>query len=252
VAARHTRWFAGGALTIAAALTFSVGGSTYSALDDFVDVPGNRVGAGVLLIDLREAGTADASVAFDRLSPGMTAQRRVWITNDPRSTPHGTISLTVHHLVDVAAPCDTSLSKAEGEIGSGVSGCAILDTGASGIPAQGNLSRVLEFDVGYVATAGDLATCSDEQATSGGTVVDEGRGNLYGLANANDGAGTTVLLTDGAAPLNLAPGDGICVMVSARWPAFSGEPSPQHPVDDAAQGDSLSVDLRFDLAQVLP
>jgi hypothetical protein len=41
----------------------------------------------------------------------------------------------------------------------------------------------------------------------------------------------------------------VCVAVTADWPG-DGTRSPATPADNAAQGDSLTVQLSFDLTQV--
>lgn len=62
----------------------------------------------------------------------------------------------------------------------------------------------------------------------------------------------TIPLGDGATPLVLAPGEGICVEVSVSWPERSAvHPDPDHPLDNAVQGDSLTLGVRFDLIQAV-
>lgn len=240
-----------GALAAAAAVALGVGGGTYSAFSDSADVPGSTVAAGVLLLDLGPSGSADTAVSFQDLVPGAASARAMWVAaNDAASGPAATLRLTLQHLVDVPAPCDTSRGKALGEIASGIGGCAVSGESVSGMPVQGNLSRVLQVDLtAGPATAGS-SSCAGGADTAAVALPWTGRGNLRTAARANAGAGTTVELTDGATPLILRPGQGVCVTVRVSWPAAAAASDREHPTDDAAQGDALSLGVRFDLTQV--
>jgi predicted ribosomally synthesized peptide with SipW-like signal peptide len=236
-----------GGLAALAALALGVGGTTLAAFDDFTDVPGNEVGAGVMLLDLDAAGSATTAVTLAGLVPGATVHRLMWVArNDSSSAPDGTLSLTLHGLIDSAAPCDTSRGKALAEIAAGVPGCLVDGDAVSGTPAQGNLSRVLEVAVSYGAADDDPARCVPATAASLPTT---GRGNLNTLAR---DAGTAIPLGGAAAPLVLAPGHGVCVALDVSWPQTDTAPDRGHPGDTAAEGDSLTVGLRFDLVQVQP
>ena len=240
-----------GGLAIAAAAALTAASSTDAAVDDFADVPGNHIVAGVMAIDLRPAGAAETAASFEHLAPGGRAERTIWIANDAASAPPGTVTATVHRLIDTAAPCDTSPGKAGGEIASGIAGCLVSGDVVSGIPQQGNLSRVVRFDIDYGPVAGSPGACSGASAGTRSLLRPVGRGNLYLVATANGGAGTSVELSDGSRPLVLAPGDGVCVSIAATWPAATLPADPQHPSDEAAQGDSFTVGLRFTLDQAL-
>lgn len=241
-----------GGLALAAAVALGLAGSTFAAFNDFTDVPGNVIGAGVLVLDLGMEGSASAALSLDNLTPGTTRSGSVWIaTNDVSSTLGGTLSVTVHNLVDVAAPCNAGGDKADGEIESGIGGCTLVGDTATGTPEQGNLSRVIAFDVAYQPAATDPASCNGATATRSAMAY-SGRGNLHAAATANGGSGSTVQLTDGSAPLLVGPGQAVCVVVTTSWPQATARPDAEHPSDNAAQGDSLTVDVRFDLTQVTP
>jgi hypothetical protein len=158
--------------------------------------------------------------------------------------------MTVHQLVDVPAARSTALSKAFAEQASGIGGCTIGASGATGTPAQGNLSRVLAVDSYYLPTVATADSCEHVQKTGveppGAAIATGGRGNLLTI----DGV-TIAVKTTTSDPLVLRPGDGACIAVSAFWqksPATTGTPAT--PVDAAAQGDSLTFGLRFDVTQV--
>lgn len=234
-----------GGLAAVAALALGVGGSTLSAFDDFTDVPCNTLGAGVLLLDLDAAGGASTSLTVESLLPGQDVRRLLWIaTNDASSTPGATLAVTLHALHDSAGPCDTSRGKALAEIASGIAGCAVDGDAVSGTPAQGNLSRVLDLGVSYGSVGNDPAACT---AGTSAPLPVTGRGNLHALAA---GAGTTVGIGSAQSPVVIAPGQGVCVEVDLTWPQRDAAPDADHPTDGAAEGDSLTVDLRFDLSQV--
>lgn len=244
----------------AAAIALAAGGSTFAAFSDFGNINGNSVGAGFLKLNLSASNTGGntASLDFQKLAPGSYTGRTLWIaSNDGQSVPDANIFVTLHNLVDTAAPCSTSLGKAQGEINSGVTGCLIdQDTNtASGTPAQGNLSRVLTFGGYYypsITTAADCAALatSSTYPSDRTAFFSSARGDLVGVAS---GSGTKYeLMKDSNTPLVLKPGQAACIGIGAGWVAGSDPATPtvSHPSDDSAQGDSLTFDARFDLVQV--
>ena len=240
------RGLVAGVLAGLSAIALAGIGATYSDPVGTSPVRHNAVGAGVLQLDLT-GGSADARLTFAGLMPGGSDRQLVWVaTNDVSSTLGGTIAVRFTDLVDVAAPCAVSRGKALGEIASGIGGCTVAGEQVSGTPQQGNLSRVLAVGIDYAPTADDAAGC----AAGGGRplLAFDGPGDLRTLG------GDDYQLTDGSAPLVLQPGQGVCLAVTARWPA-AGTPAeqadPEHPTDDAAQGDALRVGVRFELTQVI-
>ena len=236
----------------AAALALAAGGGTFAAWSDFGNINGNSESAGFLKLDLGVNGTHNAPLSFDRLAPGSYTSRTVWVaSNDGQSVPNANLYVTLHNLQDTAAPCDTSLGKAQGEINSGVGGCTITNDVASGTPAQGNLSRVLTFNGYYYPSITDPAACAALTGYPAYTsFFATSRGDFNAVAT---GAGTKYeLMQDATHPLVFAPGQGGCIAISAGWVAGSdpASPSATHPSDNAAQGDSLTFDARFDLVQV--
>lgn len=104
----------------------------------------------------------------------------------------------------------------------------------------GRLSGLLEVGLGVGRPGPAASGCTD---TTVAPLPASGPGNLRALAG---GAGRRIPLPypAGAAPLVLDPGEGVCVSVSASWPPSDA--------DGAAQGDSLTVRLVFELSQVRP
>jgi hypothetical protein len=246
-----------GVLSGLAAVTLAVGGTTHSAFSDFGQVDGNVVGAGFLKLDLAVNGGADAGLAFGLVMPGTTTSQLIWAASDAGgSVPNAQLYLTFHDLADHAGPCDTSLGKAAGETDSGISGCTVAGRTATGTPAQGNLSRVLTVRVGYYPGVHNAAGCVAVSASEPRTaILPEAPGNLHASATANHGAGVRYRLSEpgGGAPLTVRPGAGVCIGIDATWPGNdrtrAEHPSRSSPNDNAAQGDSLTVDLRLDLVQ---
>lgn len=239
-----------------AAIVLATGGGTLAAFDDDADVPHNLAGAGVLQLDLDRSGGASTALSFTNLQPGTRTTNRLWVAaNDAASTVSATLGLAVHNLVDTPAACDVSLGKAEGDIASGISGCAVSDGVISGTPSIGVASRMLEFTATYVAAV-DPASCATHAPGTSSLLPTSGPGNLYAAATANAGAGTRIAITgDDGTPVALAPGQGVCIALNAYWPPNVTDAihaSPEHPVDNAAQGDSFSVNVDFDLTQVAP
>jgi predicted ribosomally synthesized peptide with SipW-like signal peptide len=245
-----------GVLSGLAAIGLAIGGSTYAAFSDFGEVDGNVVAAGFLKLNVQAGDSADAALGFGQVMPGTSSRRVIWASSDDGSSvPDATLYLTLHNLVDRAGQCDISNGKAIGENDSGISGCTIAGETVSGTPAQGNLSRVLTFQLAYYPDITDAASCAATTGTESHTaMLIEKPCNLHASATADDGRGTRhqVLAADGTTAVTLAPGTGACIGIAATWPQDGDVvvPSPDHPIDDAAQGDSLSVDIRFDLVQV--
>ena len=241
----------------AAAIALAAGGSTFAAFSDFGSIAGNSESAGFLKLDLGVNGTDSAPLSFDRLAPGSYTGRTLWIaSNDGQSVPNANLYITLHNLKDTAAPCSTSLGKAQGEMNSSISGCLITGNNATGTPTQGNLSRVLSFQGYYYPNITSPADCAALPTSSAPYPKDyvsffsSGRGDLATIAS---GTGTKYeLMKDSTDPLVLKPGDGGCIGIGAGWVAGSdpASPSPTHPSDNAAQGDSLTFDALFDLVQV--
>ena len=240
---------------VAALVLAATGGGTLGSFEDTSTVRHNVIGAGVLKLDVRSVGTG-ANLALNDLRPGSHATQLFWATNGLESSVPATLSITVHDLVDVPAPCNVSAEKADGESLSGIGGCQVTSTGITGIPNTGVVSRLIDVSSAYDPGAQVPEKCADDPARAQSLRVLTEPGDLYAIANANDGAGTTVPITDARGhAVVLPPGHGICVVVSVSWPRNGSDiahASPRNPVDDAAQGDSASVAVRFDLAQVLP
>jgi hypothetical protein len=239
-----------GAIAALAAIVLAAGSTTLGAFDDESDIPANTAGAGVLQLDL-DGGTAHATLSFTDIEPSNTVTRRLWVVgNDPASAAAGTVAMVVGSPVDVPGPCATSRGKALGDIASGIGGCVVTATSVRGTPDFGVASRLLAFDVSVTPAAGP-ATCVS--ATPGRSVLPHsGPGNL---AHRGRKTAAITLRDKHAAPIVLAPGRGVCVIVQASWPpdvTDTAQATPQHPVDNAAQGDSTSIDVRFTLTQVAP
>jgi predicted ribosomally synthesized peptide with SipW-like signal peptide len=239
----------------AIALSLAMSAGTFAAFDDIADVPANTIDAGFLQLDLHDAGSTATALSFADLRPGVRTGTLVWVpTNDSGSAVPATLNLTVRNVVDFPAPCDTSRGKAQGDITSGISGCVITPDGIDGVPSIGAASRLVDVSAKYDPAARNPSTCEGDSAATRSLFPISGPGNLNAMANADGGAGTTIPIVDSLGrPIMLGPGQGVCLAVSAYWPSDvtdAAHASPDHPVDDAAQGDSFSVDFRFDLSQV--
>jgi hypothetical protein len=240
-----------------AAIVLATSGGTLASFDGIAGVPGNVAGAGTLELDLDASGTAGTALSFTGLKPGIHTATLLWVAaNDAKSAVPASLTVTLHHFVDRPGACDVSLGKAEGVAASGIAGCTITTAGITGIPVAGAASRLLDVTTSYVTMAVDPSSCAAQFEGSRSLLPTSGQGDLYAAATAHDGAGTTVPIvdTDGR-PVVLAPGLGVCFAVSAYWPPSvtdAAHASPEHPVDNAAQVDSFSVDVRFDLTQVAP
>jgi hypothetical protein len=237
-----------GTISALAAIVVAAGSRTLGAFDDETDIPANRVAAGVLQLDLH-GGVGETALTFAGLEPGDTAVRRFWIvSNDAASSVSGTPAMTVAPPVDVPGDCAVSRGKALGDLESGIGGCVLTAAGATGTPDRGVASRLLAFTVS-VAEVSDAAACAGI-APGDSILPSAGPGNLADLGRKN---ATLPLRDPRGFPSVLAPGHGLCVIVRASWPpdaTDAAHATPEHPVDNAAQGDSVSIDVRFTLTQV--
>jgi hypothetical protein len=245
--AHMNRRLAAGILAGAAAVALGVLGAvraTYSEPVGSAQVPDNAVGVAVLQLDLD--GGADAELDLTGLMPGQTHGQRFWLAaSDPLSSVGGTLTIRFSDLVDTPAACSFSRGKALAEIESGIAGCTVSGEHVTGTPAQGNLSRLIAVQVGYGGTARNAADCGSGDGERS-LLADDGPGDLRRLSQ------DAYQLVDGGAPMVLSPGEGVCVAVTAAWPpdVNQGHADPEHPTDNAAQGDSLKLRARFQLTQV--
>ncbi len=220
------------------------GGTTFAAFSDFGSINNNTVGAGFLKLDLN-AGTGSVPLDFGNLAPNnIHSQRTIWVaSNDGNSVPPANLTLTFQHLKEIPGPCNTSMGKAVAEQSIN-NGCADPTTGN---PTVGVLSKVLNFQVAYYPSITDPQTC--QSYLSGhypayNSIFADAPGDMTTSAA---GAGTPhVLYQQGSttAPLVLLPGQGVCIGIDTYWGSNQGLVP-----DNAAQGDSLTFDARFDLTQ---
>ena len=233
-----------GAVAGVAAVALAYGGTTYSAWSDFGDVNGNSVGAGMLKLNLngQTGSTAVTPISWGKLAPGMVNVRTVWLaSNDGQSVPDGTLSASFSNLVDHENGCSTNSEAA-------------VDTCATPDQNTGELSHILNFQTSYYpeVTEAQCATWpTNPEGPSNGynAFFASNQGNLFAAAN---GAGHTYVLNelDSTTPLVLSPGEGICVGFQAYWPHDpSNQVSAPYNVDNVAQGDSFTFDVRFTLNQ---
>ncbi|HEU5006131.1 MAG TPA: hypothetical protein VFT67_04110 [Jatrophihabitantaceae bacterium] len=244
-----------GAMAGVAAIGLAVGGTTYAAYSDFGDTNGNTVEAGILKLDLGAGGQGNAHYSFGSMSPNRTTGRTVWLaSNNGASTPDANLTITLHNLVDTAAPCDTSLGKATAEQSIN-NGCAVdSNDNITGTPTVGVLSKVLQFEAFVYPNVTDPASCSAQTPYYNGPnkvdFIPNTRGSLFADAS---GAGVPFLLKDAnGAPLVVAPGHGVCLAFQGAWyddqtPWIKSNANTVP--DNAAQGDSLTFDAHFDLTQ---
>jgi hypothetical protein len=175
------------------------------------------------------------------LAPGVTGHRTVWVaSNDGQSVPNANLALTFHNLADQENDCSSNGERAADPT---------CDTDGTG-----ELSKVVNFQTQYYPDVLDPAACQAAAAAYHHPVSSifpaDHPGDLFEYAT---GAGHTYQLKDaaGTAPLVLHPGQGVCIGIDSYWPANDAAPhqNAAYPVDNAAQGDSLTFDVHFDLTQ---
>jgi predicted ribosomally synthesized peptide with SipW-like signal peptide len=227
-----------GALAGTAVVALAAGGGTWASFSDFGNINGNEVGAGILKLNLSNAnGSATTPLSFGDLYPGGQSQRAVFVaSSDGQSVPDADLYMTIEHVTDNADSCSTNASE------------QAADSTCNAVGDLGELSRVLNMRVQSYA-APDALTCKGYVGVGGDSgplinnaVIPSARGNLR-----MPPVGNQVLISSPTTPLQ--PGDGICVVFTSYWGA-SDDAAPAVP-DNAAQGDSLTFDTRFDLEQHL-
>ena len=228
----------------AAAIALAAGGGTFAAFSDFGSVTGNSVGAGILKLDLSDGnGTAVQNLAFGNLAPNMGSDRATYIaSSDGSSVPPADLYVTLSHLTNSDNGC-ASLSE------------STADPTCGNVGDTGELSRVLNVRVeSYLPPTTPGQTC-ESVANAGipaasvinASVIQNEIGSLSDPANMN----TQFLISDPLHPLTA--GHGVCVAFFTYWPKNQ---DPAHsfdsatlPTDNAAQGDSLAFDVKYDLVQ---
>ena len=211
-----------------------IGGGTFAAWSDWETIGGNEISSGILALDLtgQDGGTLK-SINFGSLMPGGVSESAVFVaSSDAASVPDGLLSMTVQNLKQVEDGCSNANSEAavDPECLAGAS-----DT-------TGDLAKVLNVQASYWAAPSALECgnyASADHAVAKGIWV-SGVGNFTGKQDVK------FPITE------LAPGQGVCVFFGYYWdfgtlPSATDTPATQ---DNAAQGDSLEFDLRFDLEQV--
>jgi alternate signal-mediated exported protein len=213
-----------GALAGTAVVALAAGGGTWASWSDFGNINGNSVGAGILKLDLSKGnGSATAPLSFGKLSPGGQSQQAIFVaSSNGDSVPNADLYLTLSNLQDQENGCSTNASE------------QAVDPTCADAGDPGELSKVLDMRVVSYA-APDALTCKGWVGGSGdpGPVI-----NNVVIPN-----GTRVLISDPAHPLQ--PGQGVCLTFTSWWPTTHVGGTD----DNAAQGDSMTFDSRFDLVQ---
>jgi hypothetical protein len=228
-----------------AAVALAVGGSTFSAWSDFGTINNNTSAAGFLKLDLTDGPSGVATpMNFDRMYPGQNAPRMVWVaSNDGQSVPDANLKVSFKNLDDQENNCSSSSESVDDP------------TCGSNAPNSGELSKVVTVQTQYYPDITSPQNCSayDYAHGQGGAHQSifpaDGPGDLYGYA---EGTGSGYQLKDAANPTNdlvLHPGDGVCIAIDVYW-AHDPHSGYTGPSDNAAQGDSMTFDLRFDLTHV--
>ena len=235
------------ALAGTAAIALAAGGGTFAAFSDFGNITGNTVGAGILKLDVTpNSGGTTQSLNWGSLAPNnLHSQRMVWVaSNDGASVPDANLSITFQNLTDSENGCASN-----GETAADAT-CA-----TAGDP--GELSKVVTFQTQYYPGITNPATCSDPNSYPGGAVSiwpSDHPGDLYDVVhNLQFESGPTYQLKNAAntGPLVLAPGHGVCLGIDTWWAPNDAAVAWGGPVDNAAQGDSLSFDIHLDLTQAV-
>jgi alternate signal-mediated exported protein len=226
-----------GALAGTAVVALAAGGGTWASWNDFGNVNDNSVGAGILKLNLsNKDGSATTPLAFGKLSPGGQSQQAIYVaSSDGDSVPNADLYLTLSNLEDQENGCSTNASE------QAVDDCATNPTG--------ELSKVLDMRiVSYAAPSaleckGWVGGSGDPGPVINNTVIPNNLGNMSQAPVGQGTDGTRVLISDAAHPLQ--PGQGVCLTFTSWWPKDHVGGTD----DNAAQGDSMTFDSRFDLVQ---
>ena len=231
----------------AAVVALAAGGSTFAAYSDFGNINGNSVGAGILKLDLTSgSGGTAAPLAFGDLAPGMSAYKAVYVaSSNGASVPAADLFLTLQNVKNWENG-SSSASEAAIDPDSVTADRNSTDTttASNDDGTKGDLAKVLDMRIEtYAAPSSDV--CAGYVGSPPGdagpilvsSVIPNVMGNMANPANLNT-----------PFKLNVAPlthGQGVCVLFFTYWPTTHVGGTP----DNAAQGDSISFDSKFDLVQ---
>jgi hypothetical protein len=233
----------------AAAIAVVAGGTTLATYSDFAQVTGNKSGAGILRLNMN--GTDTLKFENVRLAPSdgdegpyNYYERKVFIaSSDGASVPNGNLSLTYSNFQSkedngtAAALADGSLCTTLSEkIAEGGVTC-----GATGEFADQSTFRARYSDPVLAST---IASSADCDVTAKGTSLIH---NTYATSSTKAlDAVTGTVASDPSPTVNLGTaipaGKGVCVLFEVSLPVTA---------TNASQGDSMSWDTQFDLAQTI-
>jgi predicted ribosomally synthesized peptide with SipW-like signal peptide len=247
-----------GAVAGVAAIGLAVGGTTYAAYSDFGNVNSNSVAAGILKLQLSgDNGSAIQSVNWGSLAPGQDGVRRaIFVASSAGdSVPTANLSLTIQNLKDHENGCDTLseyLAEHPAAHLTGTEHPSTLNCGNTGANNNaGELSHALDMRINSFP-ADDAATCAgalDGSHPWGWGLPAGGKSDVLGNAAGNldtaNASGTPVQLNTSP----IAAGHGICVVLGSWFGDSGSSNAATNALDNAAQGDSLSFDMRLDLVQ---
>ena len=223
----------------AAALALAAGGTTFASWSDF-GVQQSAAGAGILKLNVSSKIPGQINVKPFSLAPGQNKYQEMFLASaDSENVPLGDLTATIKNLVDSedGAPSCTTNSEAIAEQSTHVDAHGMPTNPLNDCGSQGELSQQLKVQILASDPVADSTDCGSSSAAPGypyKTTTPSGVANP--LASFFVPSKTFNLAED------LKPGEGVCIKIEMSLPEAA---------DNAVQGDEVTFDWRFDLAQAL-
>jgi hypothetical protein len=205
-----------GSLAGVAALALAAGGTTFAAWSDYGE-ESTAAGAGILKLNVSAREGTSSGVEPFSLAPGQNKFQEFYLASaDDANVPVGALTAKIQNLLDIedGGPGCTTLSEQDAE------------GGACG-------------------TEGELADQATVQILVSDPVADASSCPNTGIYHSATPSGTGTLASQPAKTFqlgNVSAGEGVCVRMEMSLPASA---------TNASQGDDVTFDWRFDLAQVI-
>lgn len=228
---KQKKKLAAGAVAGVAALAL-ISGGTFALWSDFDSIEGNELAAGTLTLDLGE----QTSFAVGNLAPGENKAQEVYLVNRSDETAALENARLTGSILGLAPKEDGCVGNSE----------IVDDADCNDTSSGGEFHKQARIQFAW-KPASDAGQCG---------------GGGYPSSGRTQGVIETVAANGPFSLGTVNPGEGICVRIEAGLPGGPSGGDDNDGIDfgaaggnainNAAQGDSVEFDLRFDLTQSIP
>jgi hypothetical protein len=223
-----------GSLAGVALVAIAAGGTTYSAWSDF-GVSSNAAGAGIMKLTVSDRDGSTAGVAPFSLAPGQNKAQEFFLASaDADNVPVGALTAKIQNLKDIEdnGPACTTNSEAIAEDPSAVDAHGLPTNPLNSCGGTGELSTQATVQILVSDPVANASSCPNTGIYHAATVTPA----LPAGSTLASAATRTFQLG------NVSAGQGVCVRMEMSLPASA---------TNSVQGDDVTYDWRFDLAQVV-